>query len=232
MSNGLPALTDDDIPAGASHALRKQLYALDEITRQARIIANSHYLFLELARKQAFATAINETPAAYATRVVVGSLMRHMVVGLASMFDNDQKATNLRRVLNEVLKEENRSVIETFNARFTSAATLLENRQRLIEYRSKINRDPYKGALERISDYRRQSVAHVDLDPVFDRGRPIVRDLGLILVYSCVAVYEANLFCLGKAYDLQAIKEICQKGASAFTDIVLRGVATWRNDFP
>lgn len=225
VNNDLPGISDQNIPSGASAHLRTQMYALHEITRQTRIIANSHYLFVELARKHDFASAISETPAAYGTRIVVGSLLRHMVVGLASLFDSYQTATNLRRVLNEIIKEENRKVIEEYNVNFAKFDELEESRQRLLSLRLKINRDPFKLSLDRIIEYRKNSVAHTDLNPEFRVGKPIIRDLGLILSWSCAAVGEANFYCLARHYDIQAVKDICRSGAVSFAKVILRGIA-------
>jgi hypothetical protein len=113
-----PDLGDKDLPAGASENLKRQLYALHRIAHQVRYIANIHFLFVKLARRPEFAAAISETPAAYGTRVIVASLLRDMVVGLASLFDQHSEATDLRRVLNEILKKENLSVFDAFHSGF------------------------------------------------------------------------------------------------------------------
>lgn len=229
-TDGLPRLNDADLPPGASQSLRRQLYALDKITRQIRIIANDYYLFIDLARNERFANAIDQTPVAYGARVVVGSLIRNMVIGLAGLFDDNKQSIHINRVINEFMKEENASVIDNNNKKYFSEKRIIESNKRLIVIHSKINREPYKSAIDRIKTLRRKEVAHIDLNPIYNNGKPIVQDMSLILIISCAAVRELNLIGLAKDYDVRAIQKICRKGAAAFAECLLRGVAVWRED--
>ncbi len=224
MADEWPSLQPGDYPPGTDVALKRQLEALNAIGKQARIAAGSYYLFLALTRDRQFIECVNRAQAAYGIRIVVGSLIRDLIINLASMFDQNSNATDLRRVLNALLHRDNDEISRNFHATYGGGYDRDAAKARLASYRKRLNSNNLARALHRIVDLRKQAVAHIDMEPEFTKGRPLIRDIDYVLAAACIIVCDAYLFGLGRKIDASQTRDICRRGAASFAGIIRNGL--------
>src|SRR5690349_15289340 len=110
--------SDTEIPRGCTEQLKREILALNAISRQVRVSVDTYYLFKELTRRRATVGAINGSSVEYGARVVAGAVIRDLVISLGSIFDPDTRALDLVRVLNTFLRPENIKIFCDFHVRW------------------------------------------------------------------------------------------------------------------
>lgn len=219
-----PAYREEEIPPNASPSLREALARLDAAAQQARRALNTRYLFLEMKRKPAFTDAINNTSIVPGANIVAGALLVDLIIKLASLFDQDQSALDLRRIVNVLLHPEHTRVLEEFHASLSAPYDTETGRARLNRYRKKLGGGKLGAALRRIVDLRNQGVAHLDQNPSYPNGRPLIRDIDHVLAAVCAIIWNANAFAVGRRIDAAEVRKICRGYASSFTGVILKGL--------
>jgi AbiU2 len=200
------------------------LIALNAASKQARIALGNYYVFIELTRKRPVVDAINNNSLAFGVRIVVGALIRDLIVNLASLFDHNTEATDLRRIINALLHPDNRDTFEKFHASFTVPYESEVGRERLRRYQRRLGKGELGESLQRIISLRTQVVAHLDQNPEYTSGRPLVRDIDHVLAAACIIIWNANVFAVGRWIDAAQTRGICRGHASTFAAALLRGI--------
>lgn len=223
---GWPPYIGDEIPLGASGELKRQIKALNAISRQVRIAVDTYHMFKELARRRAVVDGISQSPAAYGTRVVVGALIRDLVICLGTIFDPDKRALSLERVLAALVCRDNEATFRRFHASwpvpYKTDAALEDLRYRL----RRIKKGKLAKAIKRIRDLRSKAIAHLDLEPEFSDGRLKVWEIDYVLAAAAGAVVAANLFATGRSLDASQIAAASRKQVAAFSRALLAGKAS------
>jgi hypothetical protein len=215
---------EEDLPPNASPALREAFSRLDAATEQTRRALNVHYLFIEMKRTRPFAAAVNNTRVADGANVVASALIIDLIIKLASLFDRDPKAIDLRRIINSLLRPEHARVFEQFHASFSVPYDAAAGRARLNRYRKMLGEGKLGAALRRIVDLRNQGIAHLDQNPSYPDGRPWIRDTDYALAAACAITWNANAFAVGRFIDAAQVRKICRGYASSFTGVILKGI--------
>jgi hypothetical protein len=180
---------------------------------------------LESGRWPAFADAVDNTSVAFGANIVVGALIVDLIIKLASLFDQDQRAVDLRRIVNILRHPDNGRTFEQFHASFPVSHDAAACKARLVRYRKKLGEGTQRAALRRIVDLRNQGIAHLDQNPKCPDGRPWVHDTDYVLAAACAIVWNANAFAVGRIIDSTKVRKICRGYASSFTRAILKGTA-------
>lgn len=231
-ADGWPPYRDDEIPPNADPALQEVLSRLHAATEQTRRALNTHYLFLEMKRKKAFADAVNNTPIAPGANIVARALIVDLVISLATLFDQDQSAIDLRKIINDLLHPDHIKVFEQFHASLSTPYDTKAARTRLTNYRRRLGKGKLGDALKRVRDLRNQSVAHLDQNPIYPTGRPWMQDTDYVLAAACAIIWNANFFAVGRRIDAAGLRKICRGYASSFTGVILKGLSADRKQVP
>jgi hypothetical protein len=210
-------------PPGATEELRQALVELNAITRQVRMAVDTYYMFKELARKKSICDAVNGSPIEYGVRILVGAVVRDLVIALASVFDPQSKATNIKRVLNALLLPAHEEIFRRWHAGWPVPYDTDKGIARLRYLRRRINNGKPAKAIERIIELRKKAMAHVDLEPEFKAGKPQVWEIEYTLVAVASTVLVANLFATGRNIDAQQLRANSQKRIKEFSDALLAG---------
>jgi hypothetical protein len=210
-------------PPDATDNLRQALAELNVITRQVRIATDTYYMFKELARRRSVSDAIIGSPIEYGVRIVVGAIIRDLVIALASVFDAEAKATNIKRVVNNLLRPTHTALFRLWHASWPVPYDTENGIARLRYWQKRINSGKPAKAVERIIDLRRKAIAHVDLEPEFKEGRPQVWEIEYVLVAVATIVRTANLFATGRDIDAQQLRAHSRKRIEEFSRALLAG---------
>jgi hypothetical protein len=210
-------------PRDATDELRRALGELNAITRQVRIAIDTYYMFRELARRRSISDAIAGSPIEYGVRIVVGAIIRDLIIGLASVFDAEAKATNLKRVINNLLRPTHADIFRRWHAIWPVPYDTENGIAQLRYWQKRINSGKPARAIERIIDLRRKAIAHVDLAPDFKEGRPQVWEIEYVLVAVASIVRTANLFATGRNIDAQQLRSHSRKRIEEFSRALLAG---------
>jgi hypothetical protein len=125
-----------------------------------------------------------------------GSIGAILVVSLAALFDRDRQATSLlARALNAVLTQTNTDIITALHPKFAPSIDTDRALVGLRRLRSRLSREPLKGAIGRLQDLRNQDVAHLDTAPLFSKGAALTGDIDRVLVFSANVIVKVNRFC-------------------------------------
>ncbi len=218
-----PEYRPEEGPPDATNELLQALGELNAITRQVRIATDTYYMFKELARKRSVVDVISGSPIEYGVRIVVGAIIRDLVIALASVFDSETKATNLKRVLNSLLHPRHTDIFRRWHASWPVPYSTDNGIARLKYLQKRINTGTPAKAIARIIDLRKQAIAHVDLAPEFKRGRPQVWEIEYTLVAVASAVLTANLFATGRNIDAHQLRAHSRKRIEEFSHALLAG---------
>lgn len=219
-----PNQSEEEFPAGASPSLRKQIVALQTVTTRLRTIIREYYLFSKLARDKSFVDSVNGTEATPGLRVIVHALIGDMIIKIASLYDNDQRATDVRRILNALTDPVNRDVLSQYHQSFVVLFDTERETSRLSQHRERLRRRRLQAAIGRIIDLRKQVFAHSDLNPQFPSGPAMVRDIQHVLAATAIVIRDANAYAGNGATDLEGMKRVSRSAATAFANVVVHGL--------
>jgi hypothetical protein len=84
-------------------------------------------------------------------------------------------------ILNRVLRPEYLEGFREFHAGINSTFDVDKNRDRLLWMRRRLRRGNTGKAIQRLNDLRNQMVAHLDSQPEFAKGYPLIVDMTIVL---------------------------------------------------
>ena len=227
MAPQLFEIRPEDLPPNAGPQLLGAIETLGVISRQFRVALGVYYMFAEFTRNRDFIKAVNRARLGESVRTIVGSLTRDLVVSIASFFDRDQRATNLNRVLNELLHEQNDGILRGYHASWPVPYNTDEGKVSLTKCRSSLNRQPVRDAIDRFRQLRSKAVAHIDLRQASGGGRPLVREIDLLMALAGIAIIRANLFATGRYIDARDTRDICRRTARSVADAIAAGLGSF-----
>lgn len=226
--NTWPGYMPEEIPPDAPPGLKHTMNELNTISRKIRVSVDTYYLFKTIMQRRAFAEAVNGSPIAYATRVVAGAVTRDLVISLASIFDSNNDAINLKRVVNSLLNPKHVEILRRFHATWPAPYDTNSGIKKLLYWQNKIRKGNLSNAIQKISDLRNKAVAHVDLDPEFKHGRVQVWEIEYIIVGASSIVLIANQFAAGRIIDAAQLRQNSRQAIACLTNSIIAGANHWR----
>lgn len=175
--------------------LRSEIDALSRATGHLLVVIHRYEMYLAVARSREFVDRINTTASAPGLNTIRGALAATLVISLAALFDHNQNATSLARVLNAMLSSRNRDAFAALHSKFLSPSDAEAARRGLTRLRSRLSRAPLSAAVERLRTHRHQEVAHLDINPRFPNGPALTGDIDLVFGFAANVVVKANRFC-------------------------------------
>jgi hypothetical protein len=157
---------------------------------------------------------INNTRTAYAMTTISGALISTLVVSLSALFDDDPDAVSLKRVLNTLVHPESLGPLqEHHRAGIVDVETILARLKRI---RSRLNRDPLKGAIIRLRDLRNQEAAHIDIELSLANGRPVFGHLDLVYAVAANIIFSCNFVAGSRYIPVAQIRYVARLQADLF----------------
>jgi hypothetical protein len=190
-----------------------------------RVLLGQFFLYVALTRSKDFAKACNASEAKEGVSIVVASLMRTMVVGIAALFDDDTKTHNIPKMLKMALDKERSEFLNRFHRNYDDEETATASRTKLIKYGRAVRRGRLSAAIKRLKYVRNTFVAHLDSAPVSlpDGQRAIVHDFDRVILAASVIVAEANVFVLGRRVNIPDLRKILREEADGLVAALMRG---------
>jgi hypothetical protein len=185
-------------------------------------------LYVTLTRTRDLARALIGTAAADGANIVIGSLMRTMVVSIGAMFDEDQRTSNLPKVVKRALSPAFRTSFEKFHAHYGVSAMAEASRIRLIKYQRHLKSVPIREAAQRLIRVRMSNVAHFDADPspLTAEDRAVIRDFDRVVAAAAIVTGEANVFMAGRTVDHLELRKLMRQQAEGFASALKSGLVT------
>jgi hypothetical protein len=207
----------DDDKRLADEALR--------ISIAIRVLLGQFFLYTALTRSKDFARACDASEAKAGVSIVVASLMRTMVVGIAALFDDDPGTNNLPKMLKTALRQDRSEFLNRFHRHYDNEETAAVSRIKLIKYSRAVRKGNLSGAIKRLKHVRNTFVAHLDAAPVnlADSQRAIVHDFDYVISAASVIVGEANVFVLGRRVNVPDLRRILREEAGGLVATLVRG---------
>jgi hypothetical protein len=209
----------DDDKRLADEALR--------ISIAIRVLLGQFFLYTALTRSKDFARACDASEAKAGVSIVVASLMRTMVVGIAALFDDDPKTNNLPKMLKTALRHDRSEFLNRFHRHYDNEEAAAASRMKLIKYSRAVRKGTLSDAIKRLKHVRNTFVAHFDAAPVSlaDGQRAIVHDFDHVISAASVIVGEANVFVLGRRVNIPDLRRILREEAGGLIATLIRGFA-------
>jgi hypothetical protein len=209
----------DDDKRLADEALR--------ISIAIRVLLGQFFLYTALTRSKDFARACNASEAKAGVAIVVGSLMRTMVVGIAALFDDDPRTSNIPKMLKMALDQERSEFLNRFHRHYENEETAAVSRIKLIKYGRAVRKGRLSAAIKRLKHVRNTIVAHLDVAPVSlpDGQRAIVHDFDHVISAASIIVGEANVFVLGRRVNIPDLRRLLREEAGGLVATLIRGFA-------
>jgi hypothetical protein len=192
-----------------------------------RVLLGQFFLYTALTRSKEFATACNASEAKAGVNIVVGSLMRTMVVGIAALFDENPRTNNISKMLKMALDQERSEFLNRFHRHYENEEVAAASRIKLIKYGRDVRRGRLSAPIKRLKHVRNTIVAHLDAAPVNlpDGERAIVHDFDYAISAASVIVGEANVFVLGRTVNIPDLRRILREEAGGLVATLTRGFA-------
>ena len=213
----------EEIPPDAPSDLQRALGELYAISRQIRVSCDTYYLFKAITQRRAFVEVVSGSPIAYSMRIVAGAVSRDLVISLASVFDADERAINLRRVINKLLHPNHIKIFRHFHATWPVPPDTDAGIAKLSRWQDRMKRGKLSEAIQRVIDLRKKAIAHVDLAPEFKNGPLKVWEVEYALAGATSAVLVANHFATGRWIDASQIRKNSRKAIASLTDVIIAG---------
>jgi hypothetical protein len=209
----------DDDKRLADEALR--------ISIAIRVLLGQFFLYKALTRSKDFARACDASEAKAGVAIVVGSLMRTMVVGIAALFDDDHGTNNIPKMLKMALAQERSEFLNRFHRHYGQEGTAVASRIKLIKYGRAVRKGGLNAAIKRLKHVRNTFVAHLAVAPANlpDGQRAIVHDFDHIIAAASIIVGEANVFVLGRRVNIPDLRRILREEAGGLVATLIRGFA-------
>ena len=221
---GWPSIAASEIPPDADDALIETLHAMNFATLRLRHLLNAYAMFRELGQRRSVARAIADGGPAAGSRTIVQTLLRDMAVGLASLFDNDGQATDVRRMINTLLHPRSYAALHAFHATWDPPLNTDSEFAKLLILKKRLNSPKIRSSIDRIRNLRHQEIAHLDLAPESPLGTPNVQEIPRVLIAAGTALVQCNRVALGRAYNSGEIWNIATRNARIFADTLVRGI--------
>ena len=179
-----------------------------------------HELYRAFGRDQSFIDKVNGTDVAPAIGLLRTCISDSLILALASLFKSDERAVNLRHILNRLCDPRYTDFFVTEHQRLHPPVNTQHQRGRLVRMRRRLNREPLRGRLQRLDDFCNQGVAHVDRSPKADFEWPFVRDVSVALAAAANITVTALHYMTRRRVDVRATRRHAIMLRQAFTQAV------------
>lgn len=176
-----PPFAPAELPPNLVGELQCILTPLYLATLELQRTVYRYELLAALARDWTFVHKINGTVLAPALNTIKGCIFTAIVVSLCAFFDDEADAVNLRAVLNRVVRLEYLDRFREFHSQSNAVFDADNQHERLLRLQRRLRRGDAGKAFVRLNDLRNQVVAHLDTQPEFDDGWPVVGDMTIVL---------------------------------------------------
>jgi hypothetical protein len=193
------------------------------ISRETRVLLGQFFLYTAMSRSKEFADACNASTAKEGAGIVVATLLRSMVVSTSALFDEDHRASSLRKVLNMALRKERSAFIQSLHADGGTEDVAATSAQRLVKYSRAIRKGKLREAIRALTGTRNTDIAHFDPQPNSPGRRAIVRDLDHVISAASIIAGEANVFVLARRVEGPELRKILRKDAQGFVATLQKG---------
>jgi hypothetical protein len=196
------------------------------ISRETRVLLGQFFFYVALTRSREVADALKTSNAKEGVAIVVGSLMRTMVVTIAAFFDDDQRTSNISKVLRAALRPDRPAFFQSFHRQYGVETEAEVSRKRLIKYGRALRMGKLRDAIEKIVNVRNTFVAHIEFQPATqsNRERAIVRDFDHVISAAAIVDGEANVYTLGRRVDISNLRQILREEAGGLVSTLLLGL--------
>jgi hypothetical protein len=197
------------------------------ISLAIRVLLGQFFLYRALTRSKDFARACDASEAKAGVSIVVASLMRTMVVGIAALFDDDPKTSNLPKMLKTALRHDRSEFLNRFHRHCDNEEASAVSRIKLIKYSRAVRKGNLSDAIKRLKHVRNTFIAHLDAVPVRlpDEQRAIVHDFDHVISAASIIVGEANVFVLGRRVNIPDLRRLLREEAGGLVATLIRGFA-------
>lgn len=159
---------------------------------------------------------------------IIVSTSRNMCIALVGIFDTDQNAVDLKRIVNAMLIESEKKLILDFHGQTSTEARA--DAQRMVEkmsfLRRRMNKGRFSKSLTNISNLRHKRFAHYD----YENGQNLAafpkRDIEFCFVNAARLADLACRVLIQRAYMLPEMRRYARNDAIAFRDALVRGAQT------
>jgi hypothetical protein len=202
-SNWSPSYTPAELPPALADDLGGILEPLHLATLELYRTLYRYELLVALGQRDFF-NKINGTTAAPPFNTVVGCINTAIVVSLCAFFDETPGAVNLRAILNRILRPDYADRFREFHSAMNPGFDVDRHRRRLVQMQRRLRRHGKTGeAIQRLSDLRNQTVAHLDTQPRFDQGYPMIADMSTVLAsVAKILISVVRLTVAGRRIEL------------------------------
>jgi hypothetical protein len=223
---GWPEVTPDEMASGADAAFIENLRALNVASLRVRIAIDNCIMFKELGQRRAVVEAINAAGPVHGVRLVVQTILRDLVVAAAACFDQNGGATDINRIVNMIVRPQHRDMLAAFHRTWIAPPDTEAEIAKLAALKDRLNTPHVRGSIERLRHLRRNTIAHVDLNPEFPLGQPLVHEIPAVLMPAAATLVQANFVALGRVHLPREVIRISRRHAREFSDTLLVGIAT------
>jgi hypothetical protein len=176
-----PPFTAAELPPTLVNELQDILEPLYLATLELHRTVYRYELLAALGRDWEFVNKVNRTTAAPALNTIKGCINTAILISLCAFFDEAPGAVNLKVILNRVLRPDYTESLREFHRLTTPTFDVDRQRERLIRMQRRLNRGNTGRAIVRLSELRNQIVAHLDTQPRFEEGWPVIGDMTMVL---------------------------------------------------
>jgi hypothetical protein len=191
-----PPFTAAELPLNLVGELECVLTPLYLATLELHRTIYRYELLAALGRDWTFVNKINRTALAPALNTIKGCVFTAIVVSLCAFFDDETDAVNLRAILNRVVRPEYLDRFRRFHRQRNAAVDTDKQHERLLRLQRRLRRGGTGKALARLNALRNQVVAHLDTQPEFGGGWPVVGEIRIVLVAVANIVISLTRFTI------------------------------------
>lgn len=158
-------------------------------------------------------------------RNVIVAAFRNVCIGLPGIFDKDQNAIDLRRIINPMFVGPERQAILDFHSQTSQEARVDANRmlEKMTFLRRRMNTGKFKDALESLSNMRNKQFAHFDYNEGHKFTALATKNVNICLINSVRLTDLACRVLIQRVYMLPEMQMAARNEAVALRDTLSRG---------
>jgi hypothetical protein len=198
------------------------------MSKEVRVILGQFYLYIAIARDRSLREAIAKAKADQGLAITEGALLRMLVIGIAAIFDKDEKTSGLQKLVRNSLKSAAVDDLNAFHAHCGFEDRARRVKEQLIRIQRRLKSGAFSRAIKNLTTVRNTVVAHFDAnpDPVSPEGRALLKDVDRAMAIASSLVIASNFWVLGRMVDVAGARALMRADAAQLTGLLRRGADT------